>query len=119
MRGSSNISNAPRSGFAHLGGWRGQSEAGADLDEDALVACVALLSLARTSAAADSSKYPSFGKIERKDTRLDKIVRQMERRRQLADRNTGAVVDLLGRREELRGIYPAADLVAENVGWAV
>jgi hypothetical protein len=49
----------------------------------------------------------------------DKIARQMERRRQLADRNTGAVVELLRRREELRGIYPAADLVAETVGWAV
>lgn len=49
----------------------------------------------------------------------DKIAREMERRRQLADRNVGAVVDLLRRREELRGIYPAADLVAENVGWAV
>jgi hypothetical protein len=49
----------------------------------------------------------------------DKIARQMERRRQLADRNVGAVVDLLMRRQELRGIYPAADLVAENVGWAV
>ena len=31
----------------------------------------------------------------------------------------GRVVDLLRRREELRGIYPAADLVAENVGWVV
>jgi hypothetical protein len=49
----------------------------------------------------------------------DKIARQVERRRQLADRNTGAVVDLLQRRQELKGIYPAADLVAENVGWAV
>jgi hypothetical protein len=49
----------------------------------------------------------------------DKIAREMERRRQLADRNTGAVVELLRRREELRGIYPAADLVAENVGWVV
>jgi hypothetical protein len=43
----------------------------------------------------------------------------MERRRQLADRNVGAVVNLLQRRQELRGIYPAADLVAENVGWVV
>ena len=49
----------------------------------------------------------------------DKIVREMERRRQLADRNVSAVVDLLQRRQELRGIYPAADLVAENVGWVV
>ncbi len=44
---------------------------------------------------------------------------QMERRRQLADRNLGAVVSLLQRRQELRGIYPAADLVADNVGWVV
>jgi hypothetical protein len=44
---------------------------------------------------------------------------QMERRRQLADRNVGAVVSLLQRRQELRGIYPAADLVADNVGWLV
>ena len=49
----------------------------------------------------------------------DKIVREVERRRQLADRNVGAVVDLLQRREDLKGIYPAADLFAENVGWAV
>jgi hypothetical protein len=49
----------------------------------------------------------------------DKIALEMERRRQLADRNVGAVVNLLQRRQELRGIYPAADLVAENVGWVV
>lgn len=49
----------------------------------------------------------------------NKIAMEMERRRQLADRNVGAVVNLLQRRQELRGIYPAADLVAENVGWAV
>jgi hypothetical protein len=44
---------------------------------------------------------------------------EMERRRQLADRNVGDVVSLLQRRQELRGIYPAADLVADNVGWLV
>ncbi|WP_439938587.1 hypothetical protein ACS3YM_02960 [Nocardia sp. N13] len=44
---------------------------------------------------------------------------EMERRRQLADRNVGDVVSLLQRRQELRGIYPAADLVADNVGWVV
>jgi len=49
----------------------------------------------------------------------DKIVREVERRRELADRNVSAVVDLLQRRQELKGIYPAADLFAENVGWAV
>jgi hypothetical protein len=48
-----------------------------------------------------------------------RIEDEMERRRQLADRRVGAVVDLLQRRQELRGIYPAADLVADNVGWVV
>jgi hypothetical protein len=47
------------------------------------------------------------------------IETEMERRRQLADRNVGDVVSLLQRRQELRGIYPAADLVADNVGWVV
>jgi hypothetical protein len=46
-----------------------------------------------------------------------KIEAEMERRRYLADRNVGDVVSLLQRRQELRGIYPAADLVADNVGW--
>lgn len=49
----------------------------------------------------------------------EKIAAEMERRRQLADRNVGDVVSLLERREELRGIYPMADLVADNVGWIV
>ena len=44
----------------------------------------------------------------------DKIAREMERRRQLADRNTGAVVELLRRREELRGIYPAMTYLLDN-----
>ena len=44
---------------------------------------------------------------------------EMERRRYLADRNVGDVVELLQRRQELRGVYPAADLVADNVGWVV
>lgn len=48
-----------------------------------------------------------------------RIAIEMERRRQLADRNIGAVVSLLQRRQELRGVYPAADLVADNVGWVV
>ena len=47
------------------------------------------------------------------------IENEMERRRQLADRNVADVVSLLQRRQELRGIYPAADLVADNVGWVV
>ena len=41
----------------------------------------------------------------------------IERRRELADRNAGNVVTLLQRRQDLRGIYPLADLVADNVGW--
>ena len=48
-----------------------------------------------------------------------RIEAEMERRRYLADRNVGDVVSLLQRRQELRGIYPAADLVADNVGWVV
>jgi hypothetical protein len=48
-----------------------------------------------------------------------RIEAQMERRRELADRNVADVVSLLQRRQELRGIYPAADLVADNVGWVV
>ena len=44
---------------------------------------------------------------------------EMQRRRELADRNVGDVVGLLQRRQELRGVYPAADLVADNVGWVV
>ena len=49
----------------------------------------------------------------------DKLAEEMERRRQLADRNVGDVVSLLERRRELKGVYPAADLVADNVGWVV
>lgn len=47
------------------------------------------------------------------------VEKEMERRRYLADRNVGDVVELLQRRQELRGVYPAADLVADNVGWVV
>ena len=49
----------------------------------------------------------------------DKLALEMERRRELADRNVAHVVNLLDRRNELRGVYPAADLVADNVGWVV
>lgn len=49
----------------------------------------------------------------------EKITMEMERRRHLADRNVGDVVNLLERRADLRGIYPMADLVADNVGWLV
>ena len=48
-----------------------------------------------------------------------KMAIEIERRRQLADRNVGKVVELLERRQDLRGIYPMADLVADNVGWVV
>ncbi|WP_374458281.1 hypothetical protein [Nocardioides sp.] len=48
-----------------------------------------------------------------------KIDHEVSRRRQLHDRNVHDVVSLLERREELRGIYPMADLVADNVGWLV
>jgi hypothetical protein len=48
-----------------------------------------------------------------------KIDHEVSRRRQLHDRNVHDVVSLLERRQELRGIYPMADLVAENVGWLV
>ncbi|HYH72017.1 MAG TPA: hypothetical protein VD764_02290 [Nocardioides sp.] len=44
---------------------------------------------------------------------------EMGRRRALHDRRVHDVVDLLQRREELRGVYPMADLVADNVGWVV
>ena len=47
------------------------------------------------------------------------VEKEMERRRYLADRNVGDVVELLQRRQALRGVYPAADLVADNVGWVV
>lgn len=49
----------------------------------------------------------------------NKMARAIERRRELADRNVSNVVQLLERRQELRGIYPMADLLADNVGWIV
>lgn len=48
-----------------------------------------------------------------------KIAIEIERRRELADRNVGNVVNLFERRQDLRGVYPMADLVADNVGWVV
>ncbi|MCF6378795.1 hypothetical protein L2K70_14365 [Nocardioides KLBMP 9356] len=48
-----------------------------------------------------------------------KIAIEIERRRELADRNVGNVVSLFERRQDLRGVYPMADLVADNVGWVV
>ena len=49
----------------------------------------------------------------------NKMTRAIERRRELADRNVSNVVQLLERRQELRGVYPMADLLADNVGWIV
>lgn len=49
----------------------------------------------------------------------NKMARAIERRRELADRNVSNVVQLLERRQELRGVYPMADLLADNVGWIV
>lgn len=49
----------------------------------------------------------------------DTIITAMERRRELRDRNVHDVVELLKRREELRGVYPMADLVVDNLGWVV
>ena len=49
----------------------------------------------------------------------DKMAIAIERRRELADRNVSSVVSLLERRQELRGIQPMADLLADNVGWVV
>lgn len=42
---------------------------------------------------------------------------ELERRRQLRDRRTHDVVELIARREELIGINPWADLVIESVAW--
>ncbi|MCW2834316.1 MAG: hypothetical protein JWN68_2269 [Nocardioides sp.] len=38
-------------------------------------------------------------------------------RRQLRDRRTNDVVELLARRRELAGLNPWADLVSEGVAW--
>ena len=48
-----------------------------------------------------------------------KIEKEMSAAPSAADRNVRDVVKLLERRQELRGIYPMADLVADNVGWLV
>jgi hypothetical protein len=42
---------------------------------------------------------------------------ELERRRQLRDRRTHDVVELISRREELIGINPWADHVIESVAW--
>ena len=51
------------------------------------------------------------------DERLIEL--EVGRMRQLHNRNVHDVVGLLERRTDLRGIYPMADLVADNVGWVV
>lgn len=48
-----------------------------------------------------------------------RIETEMGRRRKLHDRNVAGVVELLERRSELRGVYPMADHVAENLTWMV
>lgn len=45
------------------------------------------------------------------------IEAELERRRKQRDRNAQALVELLERREELRGVYPLADHVTEAVAW--
>ena len=42
---------------------------------------------------------------------------ELERRRELRDRRTHDVVELISRRVELEGINPWADLVRESVAW--
>jgi DNA-binding helix-hairpin-helix protein with protein kinase domain len=42
---------------------------------------------------------------------------ELERRRQLRDRRTHDVVELISRRSELVGINPWADHVIESVAW--
>lgn len=49
----------------------------------------------------------------------NKIELQMRRRRELADRNVHDVISLFERRQDIRGVYPMADLIADNVGWLV
>lgn len=41
----------------------------------------------------------------------------LERRRRQRDRNAQALVELMGRRGELHGVYPFADHVTEAVAW--
>jgi hypothetical protein len=46
------------------------------------------------------------------------IEAELERRRQQRDRNAQALVELLDRRSELRGVYPFADQVIEAIAWS-
>ena len=48
-----------------------------------------------------------------------RIENEMGRRRRLHDQNVREVVELLERRTELRGVYPMADHVAENLSWMI
>ena len=50
-----------------------------------LVSFVTALACASATFGADAPKYPSFGKIERKDSRLDKILPPGAHMEQLAD----------------------------------
>ncbi len=53
--------------------------------ERLLCALVVLCLLASSSSAADKPKYPAFGKIVRKDPRLDKLVPKDAQMEQLAE----------------------------------
>ena len=44
---------------------------------------------------------------------------QMARRRQLRDRNVRGLVELMERRDDLRGVHPMADHLAESLSWMV
>lgn len=48
-----------------------------------------------------------------------KIEAEAERRKRLRDRNTRKLVELLERRDELRGVHGMADHVAESFAWMV
>ena len=49
----------------------------------------------------------------------EKTENELQRRQRLRDQNVNAVISLLERRQELRGVAPMADHVADNVGWVV
>lgn len=44
---------------------------------------------------------------------------ETQRRHRLRDDNVRGLYELLNRRDELRGVHPMADLVAETFAWAV
>lgn len=46
------------------------------------------------------------------------ILAATDRRRELAFRHTTAVAELIGRRRDIHGVVPMADLLYESVLWA-